>query len=88
MHRLDISNLRLEYGFKRILWDVFLCCETGKVVGLLGRNGSGKTCLMKAAYGELKLQEQYVGIDGEVLLTRGEATGRYALFAATSFGSL
>ena len=70
MHRLDISNLRLEYGFKRILWDVFLRCETGKVVGLLGRNGSGKTCLMKAAYGELKLREQYVAIDGEVLLTR------------------
>jgi hypothetical protein len=70
MHRLDISNLRLEYGFKRILWDVFLCCETGDVVGLLGRNGSGKTCLMKAVYGELKLQEQYVGIDGRVLLKR------------------
>lgn len=70
MHRLDISNLRLEYGFKRILWDVFLCCETGNVVGLLGRNGSGKTCLMKAVYGELKLQEQYVGIDGRVLLKR------------------
>ena len=70
MHRLDISNLRLEYGFRRILWDVSLHCETGKVVGLLGRNGSGKTCLMKAVYGELKLQEQYVGIDGRVLLTR------------------
>lgn len=70
MHRLDISNLRLEYGFKRILWDVFLWCETGNVVGLLGRNGSGKTCLMKAVYGELKLQEQYVGIDGRVLLKR------------------
>ena len=69
MHRLDISNLRLEYGFKRVLWDVFLRCETGKVLGLLGRNGCGKTCLMKAVYGELKLRDQYVGIDGKVLLT-------------------
>lgn len=69
MHRLDISNLRLEYGFKRVLWDVFLRCETGKAVGLLGRNGCGKTCLMKTVYGELKLKEQYVGIDGKVLLS-------------------
>ncbi|MCQ4873700.1 ATP-binding cassette domain-containing protein [Butyricimonas paravirosa] len=70
MHTLDISNLRLEYGFNRVLWDTCLHCETGKVVGILGRNGGGKSCLMRVIYGELMLKDQYVAIDRKALLTR------------------
>ena len=51
MHTLDVSNLYLEYGFNRVLWDACLHCETGEVVGILGRNGGGKSCLMKVIYG-------------------------------------
>ena len=70
MHTLDVSNLHLEYGFKRVLWDTCLHCETGQVVGILGRNGGGKSCLMQVIYGELRLKDQYVAIDGRALLTR------------------
>lgn len=70
MHTLDVSNLHLEYGFKRVLWDTCLHCETGQVVGILGRNGGGKSCLMQVIYGGLRLKDQYVAIDGRVLLTR------------------
>lgn len=42
MHTLDVSNLYLEYGFNRVLWDACLHCETGEVVGILGRNGGRK----------------------------------------------
>ena len=70
MHTLDVSNLHLEYGFKRVLWDACLHCETGQVVGILGRNGGGKSCLMQVIYGELRLKDQYVAIDGRGLLTR------------------
>lgn len=84
MHTLDVSNLYLEYGFNRVLWDACLHCETGEVVGILGRNGGGKSCLMKVIYGELRLKDQYVAIDGKALLTREEA-GRYALSFATEF---
>lgn len=69
MHTLDISNLRLEYGFNRVLWDTCLHGETGKVVGILGRNGGGKSCLMRVIYGELMLKDQYVAIDRKALLT-------------------
>ena len=68
MHTLDVSNLYLEYGFNRVLWDACLHCETGEVVGILGRNGGGKSCLMKVIYGELRLKDQYVAIDGKALL--------------------
>lgn len=70
MHTLDVSNLHLEYGFKRVLWDTCLHCETGQVVGIFGRNGGGKSCLMQVIYGGLRLKDQYVAIDGRVLLTR------------------
>lgn len=70
IHTLDVSNLRLEYGFKRVLWDTCLHGETGKVVGILGRNGGGKSCLMKVIYGELMLKDQYVAIDGKALMSR------------------
>lgn len=70
MHTLDVNNLRLEYGFNRVLWNTCLHCETGQVVGILGRNGGGKSCLMKVIYGELLLKDQYVAIDGKALLTR------------------
>ena len=60
MHTLDVSNLYLEYGFNCVLWDACLHCETGEVVGILGRNGGGKSCLMKVIYGELRLKDQYV----------------------------
>lgn len=70
MYTLDVNNLRLEYGFNRVLWNTCLHCETGQVVGILGRNGGGKSCLMKVIYGELLLKDQYVAIDGKALLTR------------------
>jgi len=44
------------------LSDIYLKCETGKITGLLGRNGQGKSCLMKIIFGSLKC-EKSVRID-------------------------
>ena len=53
-HLLEIDSIRLLFGERLILSDVYLKAETGDVVGILGRNGSGKSCLMKIVYGTLK----------------------------------
>ncbi len=50
---LEIDSVILDFGANRVLQDVYLKSETGKVTGLLGRNGSGKSCLMKILFGEL-----------------------------------
>jgi ABC-type lipopolysaccharide export system ATPase subunit len=50
---LEVDSVILEFEFKRVLQNVYLKSETGKVTGILGRNGSGKSCLMKIIYGEL-----------------------------------
>lgn len=67
IHQLEIDSVILEFGSKRVLQDVYLICETGKITGLLGRNGSGKTCLMNIIYGQLRPENHSVRIDGKVL---------------------
>jgi ABC-type lipopolysaccharide export system ATPase subunit len=69
-HTLEIDSVMLEFNSKRILQDVYFKSETGKVTGLLGRNGSGKSCLMKIIYGELDPNDKSVRIDGRSLPNR------------------
>jgi urea transport system ATP-binding protein len=51
---LAIDSLSVSYGQSRILHDVSLTIEPGQAVCLLGRNGVGKTTLLKAAMGLLR----------------------------------
>ncbi|MDY6782762.1 MAG: urea ABC transporter ATP-binding subunit UrtE [Cyanobacteriota bacterium] len=51
---LAISNLNVYYGESHILRDVDLSVPTGKMVCLIGRNGVGKTTLLKTIMGLLQ----------------------------------
>lgn len=51
INQLEIDSVILELNSKRILQNVYLKSETGKITGLLGRNGTGKSCLMKILFG-------------------------------------
>ncbi|GAA4434446.1 hypothetical protein GCM10023091_09420 [Ravibacter arvi] len=51
-HILEVDGVFLTFGLKKILQRVYLKAETGKVTGLLGRNGTGKSSLLKVIYGE------------------------------------
>lgn len=66
-HSLEVDSIILEFGTKRVLQDVYLRNETGKITGILGRNGSGKTCLMNIIYGELDINEKSVRLNGEAI---------------------
>jgi urea transport system ATP-binding protein len=50
---LSISNLNQFYGGSHILWDVALNVPTGSCTCLMGRNGMGKTTLLKCIMGLL-----------------------------------
>jgi ABC-2 type transport system ATP-binding protein len=50
-----------------ILDNVNLLLESGKCYGLKGKNGSGKTMLMRAVSGLIAPTKGYVRIDGEIL---------------------
>jgi branched-chain amino acid transport system ATP-binding protein len=59
---LAASSLSAWYGSAQVLFDVTLGLEAGQIVGLLGRNGAGKTSTLRAIMG--------AGIrrDGQVML--------------------
>lgn len=67
---VDIKNVTKQYGANKVLKDVSMTCETGKIYGLIGRNGSGKTVLLKCVCGlviptsgEVSVWGQSVGKD-------------------------
>ncbi|MCX7858154.1 MAG: ABC transporter ATP-binding protein [Deltaproteobacteria bacterium] len=48
---LEAKNINTFYGLSHILFDVSLRVEKGEIVGLLGRNGAGKSTTMKSIMG-------------------------------------
>ncbi len=66
---LEIDSVLLSFNHKRILQDIYLKSETGKIAGLLGRNGSGKSCLMKIIFGELTPEDKSIRINERALTT-------------------
>ncbi len=52
-HTLEVDGVQLVFAGKRVLQGVYLKLETGRVTGLLGRNGSGKSSLMRIIHGSL-----------------------------------
>ena len=68
INTLEIDSVILQFDTKRVLQDVYLKSETGQITGLLGRNGSGKTCLMKIIYGELIPLNNSVRLNSESLI--------------------
>lgn len=66
-HSLEVDSIILEFGTKRVLQDVYIKNETGMTTGILGRNGSGKTCLMNIIFGELKTNNKSIRLDGEAI---------------------
>ena len=50
---LKVKNVDVSYGASQALYDVSMDAEIGKVTCVLGRNGVGKTTLMKALSGHL-----------------------------------
>ena len=57
---LRINNLQVNYGESAILRDISLEVPAGQVVCLMGRNGVGKTTLMKSIMGLLKSKQGQV----------------------------
>jgi ABC-type multidrug transport system ATPase subunit len=66
---LEVDSVILEFDKKRVLQNVYLKSETGKVTGLLGRNGTGKSCLMKILFGELVPNDKSIRINGKSLIS-------------------
>lgn len=67
MTRIDVVNYSKIIKGRVILEDVNLSLESGRIYGLKGVNGSGKTMLLRALCGLIYPTSGYVEVDGEKL---------------------
>ena len=64
---LNVQGIHQYYGGSHILRDVSLQARTGKVTVLLGRNGVGKTTLLKSLMGLVPIKAGRIEFDGQPL---------------------
>lgn len=62
---LTAQGLNVSYGDSQVLWDVDLHVPAGKLVCLMGRNGVGKTTLLKSIMGLLKPRSGSIRLQGK-----------------------
>jgi ABC-type multidrug transport system ATPase subunit len=67
INTLEFDSIELTFDSHKVLSSIYMKCETGKVVGLLGRNGSGKSCMMKVVFGSMPADFISVRFNGERL---------------------
>lgn len=64
---IEISHVSKSFQTYRALDDVSLDIEKGKIYGIIGRNGSGKTVLFKCICGFLKTDSGEIKVDGKII---------------------
>ena len=64
---LEIKNVHAGYGKLKILRGINLSVPKGKIIALLGGNGTGKSTLLKTISGLLPLMEGSIEFDGQTL---------------------
>jgi urea transport system ATP-binding protein len=77
---LAVKGLNQFYGGSHTLWDVDLSVPDGSLICLMGRNGMGKTTLLKCIMGLLKTASGNVNFDGtDLLKCRAEERARVGI---------
>ncbi len=76
MELLECVHVNKYYGKKRVLKDVNLCIPRGKIIGLLGKNGTGKSTLIKLindlltpTSGKILVNGKEVGVESKKIIS-------------------
>ena len=67
---ITLKDLSFSYGKHKVLGNVSMTLEKGKIYGLLGENGVGKSTLLKILSGLLKMESGECDVFGEVPYSR------------------
>lgn len=67
MSGIIVEHVYKSFGMEQILTDVSMKVLPGKIFGIVGNNGSGKTVLMKCICGFLKPDSGIVRVNGKIV---------------------
>ena len=84
-YTLKIDSVCKDYGRKKILTDIYLECSTGEIIGVLGRNGTGKTTLLKIIYGIENAENKFIKLNETVLNTEKLIFKNISFLSQSSF---
>lgn len=62
---VEASGIHAWYGSSHVLHGVDITVNAGETVGLLGRNGMGKTTLIRTLLGHVKQREGHIAVRGQ-----------------------
>src|ERR1700755_2463932 len=60
----EVRNLSAAYGQSQVVHGIDLSVATGEIVALVGRNGMGKSTLMKSMIGVMPMRSGQIVVDG------------------------
>ena len=76
MNILEIKNLNKSFGGKKVLNNINLSIPKGKIIGLLGKNGTGKSTLIKLindlltpTSGEILVNGEQIGVNSKNIIS-------------------
>ena len=64
---IEVQKVLVQIKKAKILGNVDFTCQKGQICGVVGRNGSGKTMLMKCICGFVKPTSGEIQVDGQVI---------------------
>lgn len=67
MSGIIVEHVYKSFGMEQILTDVNLKISAGKIFGIVGNNGSGKTVLMKCICGFLQPDSGIIRVNGKIV---------------------
>lgn len=64
-NKLLVDSVHLKFDHQTVLQSAFMTAQTGRITGVLGRNGCGKSCLFRCIMGGLKPQNIFIRFNDE-----------------------
>ncbi|MBB6370717.1 ATP-binding cassette domain-containing protein [Chryseobacterium shigense] len=78
MNKLHVDSVTKSFGQRKILQDVYLSCETGRISALFGPSGSGKSTLMEIIFGTAKGDTQFIKFNDSILKNQSDRKNKLA----------